>query len=409
MKNIIFIAGLLFVLLSHSSLSQEMIDQYLIEAAKNSPALKARYNEYMAALEVIPQVGSLPDPQVSFGYFISGQQQVHLSASQSFPWFGTLNAKESAAAQSAKVKYEALLQEKSKLYYNIKVVYFELYVTNKALEIIKENIEILESLNKIVLIKIEIGKTSAVDGLRLEMELTDLKNQLALLKDIRLAQTVQFNNLLNTTKDAEIQLPETLWDYDLPYARDAIRDSVIAGNHEISMIDYETKSLSYREEVAARSGNPSFNIGIDYTAMGKSDKEMLTGDNNGQDAIMFPKIGISIPLYRNKYKAMVQEVTYLRKANDEQKIEKINKLESILHDTYKDYGDADRRIELYLRQTELATRALKLLETQYATAEVDFVELLRMERQVLTYRLELEKARADKQTAISYIEYLMGK
>ena len=39
----------------------------------------------------------------------------------------------------------------------------------------------------------------------------------------------------------------------------------------------------------------------------------------------------------------------------------------------------------------------------------NFEEILRMERKVLKFNLELEKARADKQAAISFINYLMGK
>ena len=39
----------------------------------------------------------------------------------------------------------------------------------------------------------------------------------------------------------------------------------------------------------------------------------------------------------------------------------------------------------------------------------NFEEILRMERRVLKYGLELERARSDKQAAISFINYLMRK
>lgn len=51
---------------------------------------------------------------------------------------------------------------------------------------------------------------------------------------------------------------------------------------------------------------------------------------------------------------------------------------------------------------------MSLLETEYATGNTNFEEILRMERKVLKYNLELEKAYADKQAAISFITYLMG-
>jgi hypothetical protein len=46
---------------------------------------------------------------------------------------------------------------------------------------------------------------------------------------------------------------------------------------------------------------------------------------------------------------------------------------------------------------------------EYATADKNFEEVLRMERKQLFYALQLEKARADKQAGVSFINYLMGK
>ena len=415
MKKIIYILGLLLLISGTIAYSQELLNQYLETAAENNPALKAIFNEYQASLEVIPQVGALPDPQVTFGYFIQpvetryGPQEARFSVSQMFPWFGTLNAKENVAIQSAKAEYEAFKEAKSKLFYEVKSAYFDLYVTGQAIQITEDNLEILKSFNRLAMINIEVGKVSAVDGLRVEMEQADLENQLALLKDTRFAQTVKFNNLLNIENESAIILPDTLWNNSFMLSKIALQDSILQGNHQLSELDFQEEALNYKEEVAQKSGNPSFNIGMDYIAIGKTDNSMVSSGLSGRDVIMFPKIGITIPLYRNKYKAMVQEVVYLQQANSEQKTDKANMLETVFENAYKEYNDADRRIELFQKQTMYALQALRILESEYTTGKSDFEELLRMERKVLKYRLELEKARADKQAAISFIYYLMGK
>ena len=105
---------------------------------------------------------------------------------------------------------------------------------------------------------------------------------------------------------------------------------------------------------------------------------------------------------------MVNEVVYLQEAKESEKSEKINLLETILEISWKDYLDSGRRIDLYDVQQNLAEQSLKLLETEYATGGKNFEEILRMERKNLNYGLELEKARSDKQAAISFINYLMG-
>ncbi|MCK5461759.1 MAG: TolC family protein, partial [Bacteroidales bacterium] len=127
-----------FLLLNFSAGAQDMLDSYLIIAAENNPGLKSRFNEYLAALEVAPQVKALPDPQLAFGYFIQpvetrvGPQEFRISASQMFPWFGTLKSKEDVAIQTAKAKYEAFEETKSKLFNEVRGTYYNIYFNRKA-------------------------------------------------------------------------------------------------------------------------------------------------------------------------------------------------------------------------------------------------------------------------------------
>ena len=410
MKRYRYIFGMFFLLVSYMLSAQQDLESYLQVAAENNPGLKAKFNEYMASLEVASQVNALPDPTVAFGYFISpvetrvGPQRFKISASQMFPWFGTLEAKENVAIQSAKAKYEIFLEAKSKLFNEVRSTYFNVYLNRRAIEITRENLTILNTFQKLANIKVETGRVSAVDEYRIEMEMGDLENQLALLVDQQNALEVMFNNLLNTQREQQIMTPEVLWTADLSLNREQVLDSIRANNHQLLVLSMQQEALSYRKELARKLGKPDFSVGLDYTFIGQ-------GDNNlaGTDAFVFPMIGISIPLYRNKYRAMVNEVVYLQEAREFEKTDRVNILETILENGWKEYLDADRRIHLYISQLELAGQSLKLLETEYVAGNKNFEEILRMERKVLKYGLELEKARSDKQATISFINYLMGQ
>jgi cobalt-zinc-cadmium efflux system outer membrane protein len=410
MKRYRYSFGVLFMLISSLLSAQQELESYLHAAAENNPGLKAKFNDYMAALEVAPQVSALPDPTLAFGYFISpvetrvGPQQFKISASQMFPWFGTLESKENVALQSAKAKYEVFLEAKSKLFNEVRSTYYNVYLNRRAIEITRENLILLNTFQKLANIKVEAGKVSAVDEYRIEMEIGDLENQLALLVDKQYVLELMFNNLLNREREKQVITPEVLWIADLPLTKEQVLDSIEANNHQLLVLSMQQETLSYRKELAEKQGKPNFSIGLDYTFIGQ-------GENNlaGNDAFMFPMLGITIPLYRNKYRAMVNEVIYLQEAREYEKAEKLNLLETILENTWKEYMDADRRIRLYVSQLELADQSLKILETQYATGSKNFEEILRMERKVLTYGLELEMARSDKQAAISFINYLMGQ
>ena len=411
MKNYKIITGILFLLItSMVSAQQEYLDQYLKMAAENNPGIKAKFSDYMAALEIAPQQRALPDPQIAFAYFISpvetrvGPMRFKISASQMFPWFGTLAAKENASIQAAKAKYELFEETKAKLFNEVRGAYFNLYFNKKAIAITLENIDILNTFQKLAIIKVEAGMVSVVDEYRIEMEINELENQLSLLKDKAFVLETQFKNLLNSTEIGEISIPKDLWRADFHLSKQAALDSVSINNHQLLNIDFQQMALQYKKEVASKTGSPSFKVGFDYTFIGK-------GDNNlaGKDAFVFPTVGVTIPLYRNKYRAMVQEVMYLESAKSFEKIEKNNLLETLFENGWKDYQDAIRRIELYENQLDLAHKAIRILETEYTNGNENFEEILRMERKVLKYHLEKEKAIADKQAAISFLNYLMGK
>jgi len=231
-----------------------------------------------------------------------------------------------------------------------------------------------------------------------------LENQLALLQDKMRSQHVLFSQLLNDTLNAPVRLPEDLGTDDLQYSKAALLDSIRTQNHQLLKLELEREMFNLRQEVARKQGNPEISIGLDYINVGKGDANL-----SGKDAFMFPRIGISIPLYRNKYNSMVKEVVLLESAKTYEKQNKDNMLEALFENTYAEYSDADRRIELYARQLMLAERSLNILETEYANSGRNFEELLRMERKLLKYALELEKAKTDKQAAVSNINYLMGR
>jgi len=395
---------------SGKSSAQEVLNQYLQTAAENNPGLKVEFNEYMAALEKIPQAGALPDPTVAFGYFISpvetrlGPQNAKISVSQMFPWFGSLSLKENAAESLAKAKYEMFEESKSELFYDVKSTYYNLYFTKKTISITKENIDILTSFRRLANVKIESGSASALDAYRIEMEINDLENQLAQLKDNFNELKLTFNKLLNVDLATDIEISELPVDFVL--SKQTSLDSILINNNVLASYDYQLEGLRYEEQSSAKEGLPMFSLGLEYSFIGEGN---AATPDAGQDAFVFPKVGISIPIYRSKYKAKVREVVYLREAKGFEKSDKENRLVILFENAWNDYSDAARRYELYKEQADLAQKSLSILESDYATSNTDFEELLRMERKLLKYAMELEKAIADKNAALAFIQYLQGK
>ena len=393
--------------------AQYELEQYLITAAQNNPGLKAKFNAYMAGMEKVPQVGGLPDMSFAFGYFIRpvetryGPQRAKLSIAQTFPWFGLLSTREDAATENARALYEAFEESKSKLYYEVRSTYYELYFVQRSIEISLENIDILNTLYQLTLVKIESGTSSLVDGFRVEMDLNDIKNQLALLRDTENEIRIRFNRLLNVPDNSPIVVPDELWQDNVILTKEAMLDSISSNNHEIRQIDHRITAWEKTGAAAQKAFSPNIQLGFDYIFVGTYENPGLTESQNGRDA-MFARLGVTIPLYGKKYKGLIKESTLQMEKEGYLKDDKINRLSVVFEGVYKNYRDALRRVDLYLTQYGLANQSLNILMEQYASDGKNFVEVLRMQRKLLEYELKLDRARTDVNAAVAFIDYMMG-
>ncbi len=390
------------------------LDAYLKTAAENNPRLKGLFNRYLAAMERLPQAKSLPDPTVMFSYFISpvetrvGAQRAGLSVNQAFPWFGQLAAQEQAAANIAQARFEAFDDERNRIFFRVRSTYYNLYVLEAAIRITDENIVLLETFKQLANVRLESNQGSAVDLLRVEMDLAELQNELEYLKDSRRPIDAEFYELLNNDSIGEIIIPDTLSTIAIFDETGALLDSMLSKNPNLRKIDSEINALINEAVVAKKMGNPSFNIGLAYTNIAKrTDVEDFS--DNGKDAFLFPQIGMSIPIYRKKYQAMVMEKELLRTSKIQEKENTENSLVTDLEKVWRDYLDAQRRVNLFRYLTRLAERSLDILLAEYTSDGADFEEILRMDRQLLNYELELERARGDQNTSVAFITYLTAK
>ncbi len=403
---------LLFIMLIGwcGSTSAQTLDEYLVMAADSNAALKAKFLEYQAALEEVPQVGTLPDPEVSFGYFISpvetrvGAQEARLGAMQMFPWFGVLGAKEDVKTEMAKAKYRLFEQAKNDLFYKVKETYYNLYELEQSTRITEAHLEILRTFESLATTKFENGKAGMVDVLRIQMEIAELKNTLLLLKDKRVPLTAAFNQHLNRGGETDVVIPDTLEAIESLLSKETIADSIQAENDQLESIEHMQEATEHSITLAKKMGAPSFGLGMSYVIV--SERTDMMVPDNGQDAFM-PLLRVKVPLYRGKYKAMVKQANLNLQALESMETEYSNTLQANLEMAWVEYIDAGRRIALYQEQMKVAEQTQNILVEAYSTDGKDFEEILRVQRILLKYELEIIKAVADKNTTVAIIESFM--
>lgn len=132
---------------------------YLEIAASKNPGVQKALFEYQAALQKVPQAGSLPDPELSAGVFLkpmelmSGNQVADLQLMQMFPWFGVLGNAKDEMSLMAKAKYELFRDAKAQVTYDVQKTWYELFKVREEIRISEKNTEILRTIERLSLIK----------------------------------------------------------------------------------------------------------------------------------------------------------------------------------------------------------------------------------------------------------------
>ena len=406
MKNIIA----LLLLFSCLGLQAQTLEDYFKIASDNNPDLLSQYKEFEAALEKVPQVSTLPDPSISFGYFISpvetrvGPQNARFSLTQMFPWFGTLKAQGNAATLMAEARYQSFLDAKNKLYFEISTAYFPLYELREWMKIEEGNIAILESYKAISNSKFKNGNGTLVDVLRVDIMLKEAVTNLGILNKKEMPLLASFNKLLNRNEIEPVIIADTI-EID-PLSLDNAKDSLVVDHPLLNSLELKIKASEASEYAAIKQGLPRFGLGLDYVMVGERTDMALP--DNGKDALM-PMVTVSLPIFRGKYKAAVKEAQLMQEIYSLQKTETTNSLNSNYEMALFDIRQQTDLISLFDQQISESEQVLNLLFTSYGNSGKDFEEVLRMQQQLLKYdRLKIT-ALSQYRIAQAKLNYITAK
>ena len=458
-KLILYLTALTF---SISAYSQDSLMHYLELATKNNPTVLQRYNEYQAALQKVPQVGSLPDPQLEMGVFlspmelISGNQVADIKLMQMFPWFGVIKNAKDEMSLMAKAKYETFRDAKLQVYYDVQRTWFDLYKVRQNILISEENVDLLKTIERLTLVKFRSGSsggsssasgskmsggnspasstsssgmnvmggnsvssstsvsspvpmssssgaTSLTDVYQIQIETGDLENNIASLRNEEQVVVARFNSLLNRPQKTPVAIVELLPTEPLDIAYLSVSDTMFTRNPMLGMLQYEQQSLDARKKMQKQMGLPMVGVGVNYSVIAKS--AMSTSSMNGQDMIM-PMVTLTLPIYRKKYNAMQTEVKFLKTASKQNYQATANALQTEYYEALQLYNDAQRRMKLYDSQSQLAKKSLDIMIKTFSSSASGLTDILRIRQQLLDYELKQVEAVADYNKAEAWVKRL---
>jgi outer membrane protein TolC len=159
---------------------------------------------------------------------------------------------------------------------------------------------------------------------------------------------------------------------------------------------------------------PMFGIGLQYMLINKrvepeSTMRMSAEESsmNGKDMLM-PMVAITIPIFRNKYKAQQRETAFLKQSNREKYKAAVNMLEAELYSIQSELKNAAGKISLYRKQSELSQSACSLAISEFASGKGDLSNVIQVQRQLLDYNLKTSEAIATYNIMVARVQKLIS-
>jgi outer membrane protein TolC len=411
---------IIFVLTSSIGASQQLSDtnelyklsDYLLYASLNNAELKAKFEQWKAALEQIPQAKALDDPKFTYSYFIEevetrvGPQQQKLGIMQVFPWFGKIQARTdiaAAKAQAAKQRYETT---KLKLFRQVKVAFYEFAYLATAIDIAKHNLELLQHFEEIARTKYTTTSAIHPDIIRAQVELAKLEDVLKSLEQFKEPIVAKLNSVLNRPIDAELNWPEKIQPEKIQLDRERIVQELKRANPELAKLSWEIQAQKASVKLAKKNFYPDIGIGLDWIQTDGAVNPGVRGSGDDPVILMF---SMNIPLWRDKYKATEQQAKANVRKIQSQRTDTENKLLSKVFQVLYDIEDSQRKFHLY--GDVLVSKAQELVqasETAYKAGTIDFLSLIDAQRMLLEYELNYERAVTNHQQKLAELEMLIG-
>lgn len=385
---------------------------YLEYAALNNPGLEAAWLHWRAALEKAPQAQALPDPRLTYRYYLRrvetrvGPQRQGIGLAQTFPWFGKRKLRGNVALESANAVGQQYETEKLKLFYRVKDAYYECYYLSRSIAVVRENCELLKRMEAVARTQYKTGMAQHADVIRAQVELGKLEVRLGTLTDLRKPFAARLNAALNRSPDAEIHWPETIAEERLADSDSVILSRLPEANPQLIGLAHEIQQQRHAIDLAKKEYYPDITLGMDY--IDTADARMGGIARSGRDPLV-AMFSINLPLWHGKYAARVREAKARHQAASRTKLEWANNLAARTSMVLYSRHDAERKINLY-RDTLLpkARQSLKVTEASFRAGKSTFFVLIDAQRIFLDFQLSYERALADHAQRIAELEMLAG-
>lgn len=384
------------------------LEEFLREAERVHPAIRAEEQMVEAKLARVPQVRTLPDPTVNIGWMGNivpfsvqkGDASSYrgVSAMQELPYPGKLSLRGRIAEKDVTAEQWNLESARRQVRADVESAYYELWAADQAIANTQKNKDLLQKLSQIAEEKYRVGRGLQQDVLRAQLEVSSVLQTLSILSQRRETLVAKLNSLLLRPPNTPIGTLAPVEKSPLTYSLDELIEKGVESFPEIRRQEELIAQSQYAVNLAQKEYLPDFRVGYDYW------QRPGMPDMHGFSA------GINVPIfYRSKQRQGLLEA---RLTVDSAKQSREAIRTSLLFEVQQAYLQArtsDQLLTLYTRA--LVPQSALTLESSlavYQTGNLDFETLISNFTSVLQYQINYYEELANYQKALVNLEQVTG-
>lgn len=392
------------------------LDMALGIAVQNNPGL-AEMRARSDAMAAIPsQVGTLPDPMISFNAlnfpvdtFDIDQEnmtQLQTGLSQTIPFPGKLALREEGAEHEAEAANHNVTETRWFLLRDVKKTWWTIFYLDHALEIISANQDLLRQFVQIAQTKYQVGEGLQQDVLLAQLELSKLLDNKLSLQAARDRVRAQLNALLDRSAEQQINMPAIVLE-QLPTLRAEAELFQYAEDYR-ALLASQRESINAaqsRLDLAKKDFYPDFNVGAFYSVR----DDMPSGPERAD--FLSLRLSMNLPIFTDtkQQKAVDQRNKELlqRKFNLR---DKWNRVRAEISTAYSYYQKSSQQVELFKSGIiPQARQTVASMLAGYQVDKVDFLNLVRSQITLYNYETQYWKAVTEANQALAELTAVVGK
>lgn len=361
------------------------------QAATRLPDLEAKYEQWGVPL--------------ARPYALDQANTLMLGVRQTFPAWGSLEARGRAAAEDAASAQDTARARRQEVAAQVRRTYASYYAADQELHLHLEHVGLTSRVLELARLNQRTGHGSLQDTLRLELELTRLHTDVARIEQQQRSSRALLNALMDRPTEAPLGPPEEL-SVTPPGDVAALERSVDASRPEVVAAARGVRRSEALLDGARRSSRfPDIMLGVDYWYMPTLTGVQTAFGHHAYGAM----VGINLPWLSARHSDEEREAEQTIAADR-------HALESTRNTVRYQLRDAAARVEsarqsFTIIDQELlaqARRSLEATQSAYAAGQGDAVGLLDALRSYLQVRIERVRALAELASSEADLERAAG-